>query len=536
MMSILKKITGGHRQNTSDHRQTTGTTRATSLDTCPEDVLLDIASYLSRRDLLNLRLVCPHLNSTFAPLTLRDVHITFRADHSQQLDSSPLPNLYRYAHSIHVRVEPNVHIPRRLLSPVRKTLGRLHSLRAAQLTWGFSRNVDGYIEKMAVAILRATNGKLEKLTLRLGPYLKTFPKALHGIRGLISLTIEHDPEPWPWVCGPSFYLSGCKCAPFRMGTSIAPLLIANPQIEELTVVHGCRKNRISPNDILSPAFPRFKTLVVNGLGFPSSRSGIHVVDNPALLRNLRHLQVLTPYSQSNLDPLWILLKAAHTHLESLITRQVSPTLADYLASFRGLHSLQLRDIESGEENSSTDVANTFLTGVLPRHASTLERLAVGLAYGVHFLPGWSFEADRWASCLPSLTNLRSLAIHPSLANGNGGAMIDTTTMISPYQIVIDHVQYLPRLAEVTFLQTVTWVSPSYLERLDLNPTLGLWMQMYCEAVPKLRGTTGRPYHLYSEHVASTVTRKDAVGPVPVFGWTIPTLRPAPYVCWSRDLS
>ncbi|TFK70654.1 hypothetical protein BDN72DRAFT_838606 [Pluteus cervinus] len=523
MRSLRQKLEGGRRQNM-------GVPQAISLDRYPEDVLLYMANHLLPSSLLNLRLVCRHLGAIFAHLALRDVNITFHQYYSRdnkrtnkryELYSSTLPNLYQYAHTLRIRLEND--IPLKLLPPLYRTLGRFHSLKSLRLIWESGEDVDQYIKDVVGAILSATNGKLERLVLLPPEGVKTFPEALQEIRGLTSLTIERDR--FGWNCSPPSML--CDCLPLPMGTSIAPLLIANPQIEELIVVHGCQKNQISPNDIFSPTFPKFKTLIVNGLGFPPSRSGIHIADTPALLRNLCHLQILAPYNQSNLDPLWILLKAAHTHLESLVTKQVSPILADYLASFPGLHSLQIRNVESGKANSSTDVANTFLTNVLPRHAPTLKRLVIGLARDVSFLPGWSFEADRWASsCLPSLTNLRFIAFHPPLLNesGNSARTDDATAVISSYQLVIDHIQDLPILEEVTFLQTSRFIIGSmYIEWKDRS------IKVLREAIPNLRGTTGRPYRLYSFYGASSVTRKNTVGSTPVFGWTTPILQPDPYV-------
>ncbi|TFK70689.1 hypothetical protein BDN72DRAFT_958649 [Pluteus cervinus] len=456
MMSLLKMIViRGSRQDTSVHvtlqELAINESRAISLDRCPEDVLFHMANYLPWHSLLNFRLVCRHLSSIFAPLTLRNISIGlydygFRTEKYYALYSATLPNLYQYAHTLEFRVTKQFDPPEKVLRALWKTLGRFHSLRSLRLIWeSESEAVDEKLKNVVVTILRATNGKLERLVLQPPKRsCKAFPKAFQEIRGLTSLTIEHNDV--GWAC--TSYSSGSPnydCCLFPMKTSITPLLIANPQIEDLAVIRRCMKGRISLNELFYPAFPKLKTLVVSGLWFPSSKSGIHIADTLALLRNLCHLQVLTPYTQSNLDPLCILLKAAHTHLESLATKQISPVLVDYLASFPGLQSLQLRELRSNEDNSSVEVANAFLDEVLPRHAPTLERLVIEFARNITFVPGWSFEADRWAPCISSLTNLRFLAMHPTLIDGTGDSTrtYDTTVIISSYQLIIDHTQNLP---------------------------------------------------------------------------------------------
>ncbi|TFK70657.1 hypothetical protein BDN72DRAFT_733808, partial [Pluteus cervinus] len=74
--------------------------------------------------------------------------------------------------------------------------------------------------------------------------------------------------------------------------------------------------------------------------------------------------------------LWNSMLQAHTTLETLVTKQVSLPLVKYLASFSGLHSLEIHRIQNRPECSSHEITSTFVKQVLPRHAETLENLFI----------------------------------------------------------------------------------------------------------------------------------------------------------------
>src|SRR4051812_5441911 len=99
---------------------------------------------------------------------------------------------------------------------------------------------------------------------------------------------------------------------------LAQLIAANPSIEEMDITQGHfhQVEAFEPGDILPPTLAKLQSFTLHGLSF--SLTGDDHLIHPTPVRNLRHVKILSLYSQYKLDALWTSMRAAGTSLETLI--------------------------------------------------------------------------------------------------------------------------------------------------------------------------------------------------------------------------
>ncbi|TFK62775.1 hypothetical protein BDN72DRAFT_902968 [Pluteus cervinus] len=425
-----------------------------SQDSFPSDILLLVCSHLDSQSKQQLCLVSRYFHSIFAPLVLRNVRILFCEERASTFDSidnrlktcsSKLTNLYQHAQALRVKTNSfylSRGVTESLLPALWTTIQCLTSLKSLELEWERHseenlQTMEEYQRLIIESVLYATDDRLDQLVLLPAASSQTLPEPLQWIRGLKSLRVVHDQR--GWGCSYLWYDSDedrvCHCHRAWMNETIKPLIAANPDLETLEIAQGCRSRGPEPNDVLPASLKSLRSLTISGLKIPSvQKMGTPLVELSPL-RNLRHLTVRAQYKWLKIDAFWGALNAAQPPLETLVSFQVCPSMVNYLNSFSGLRTLEIERIEDVEECHSPELLSMFLEQVLPRHAHSLERLAVHYQEDISALSGWDFDRDTWAPSLVQLRKLQYLAIYPP----------PRSQLTRSYQSLLDSVSVLPNL-------------------------------------------------------------------------------------------
>ncbi|TFK62776.1 hypothetical protein BDN72DRAFT_882450 [Pluteus cervinus] len=423
----------------------------------PSDILLQIFSHLDSQSKQRLCLVSRYFHSIFAPLVLRHIRFLFCQERAstESIDarlktcSSSLSNLYQHARTLRVKTNSfylSRHVTTSLLPALWRTMASLASLKSLELEW--ERHGEENLEMMEryqshviESVLHATKDRLDRLVLIPDAASQSLPVGLEWIRGLKSLRIVHDQL--GWGCSGFFWYDSeddraCQCHRQWMKNALKPLISANPELETLEIVQGCRNGGPEPNDVLPASLKGLRNLTISGLELPSNQKRRASLVELSPLRNLRHLTVRAPYKWLKIDAFWGALKAAQPPLETLASFQVCLSMVNYLNSFSGLRSLEIQRIDAVDECHSPEILSLFLDHALPSHAYSLERLEIHYQSDVSTLSGWDFDPNTWAPALAQLSKLKHLAIYPPPHSAHHEP-ITTSQLFRSYQALLDNV-------------------------------------------------------------------------------------------------
>ncbi|KAJ6557568.1 hypothetical protein B0H19DRAFT_1148106 [Mycena capillaripes] len=93
------------------------------------------------------------------------------------------------------------------------------------------------------------------------------------------------------------------------------------------------------------------------------------------------------------------------HLRDISTGNVTPDLLAYLASYSGVETLSFWNVSTTSQIQDDDLADTFFTTVLPRHAESILELSCPANYECR----WSFGTHN-VDALSALYNVRNLRV------------------------------------------------------------------------------------------------------------------------------
>ncbi|KAF9533845.1 hypothetical protein CPB83DRAFT_411938 [Crepidotus variabilis] len=160
---------------------------------------------------------------------------------------------------------------------------------------------------------------------------------------------------------------------------------------------------------------------------------------------------------SDLDDLWRAMQAANIQLRSISVDDVSPSLLEYLASFRGLcHlalSLLMRDGMASGDGEEKMVS--FLFKVVVRHSGTLSHLAVAGRSRCWCITEHNISALARCRSLKSLTT--------SLKQN-----IDFD-FLTPLEFIFEYIQTLPSLRQLVLQLTRIFPDPPNYWRMGIAP-------------------------------------------------------------------
>lgn len=115
-------------------------------------------------------------------------------------------------------------------------------------------------------------------------------------------------------------------------------------------------------------------------------------------------------SASTATGVYAILDRQNIHLKHVVIGcMMNDVILDYLGSYSGLETLDLRSPSSSSPNAaevSDTLSHKFYTSVLPKHINSLRVLKIRPAYE----GGWCYNTDKVYSVLAQCTKLRSLSI------------------------------------------------------------------------------------------------------------------------------
>ncbi|TFK73786.1 hypothetical protein BDN72DRAFT_834412 [Pluteus cervinus] len=117
-------------------------------------------------------------------------------------------------------------------------------------------------------------------------------------------------------------------------------------------------------------------------------------------------QALSPQSLTELDAFWGALSREGIHLRTVTTDCITTSFLQYLSSYSGLQSLELRDRPGFFLPTAGGIfVDTFIEQALPRHAKSLHHLMID----TDDQDLWNFSSS-WAAVLPRCEALHSLSL------------------------------------------------------------------------------------------------------------------------------
>lgn len=505
------------------------------LGECPPDIFLAITSHLDRASLLQLRCTSKALSAAVTPTALRNVRFVFDqivtgnsylalVNFRRSARSDPLSNLYQHIQHLSIRTQGayvRYYLNHNHVHYIWETIARMYSLKSVTISWedGYkddtktSQGIKKWQDEICASVVKATEGKLEGLSISLSKSANRIPAALLQLHGLKRLKVVRGEQGWACRIIHRYAppnddhprMSGPCCDMLPTDNGIRDIIRTNPSLEVLEILQGCRTHGFSAEDVLPETLTTLHTITFEGLSFLANPASY--LANPAPLENIRHATFTSTYRTYNLDTLWKSMKAARTHLETLRTSQISYHLVDYLASYTGLREFVVRDIQDLPACVGPDVLTPFLDKLLPTHGETLETLDINFGVDVAYIEGLSFSATGWSRAMASMNALRTLCVHPPKPDPydeEDPKGSELRSIERGYQEIIDTIGHHPSLQHLQIHWPEHWFGcgtgrMSYYTgvRRDLG-----------EVVPKLTTRTGVPRELKLFSGLFTVVEED----------------------------
>ncbi|KAF8638212.1 hypothetical protein AX16_010558 [Volvariella volvacea WC 439] len=262
-------------------------------------------------------------------------------------------------------------------------LGRYAFLKRLEVNWvdygakpGLERPIFTTLaDKLLRTVHMATNGRLDQLFWKIPWALhlaQPIPKTFESSLDLQELQVHaHYNGGHPEGYGPD-----------QLKLSLlGDVVLHNPNIRSI-ILQGASPYTFCTWEELFP--PQLDKLAIEKIRIEGylSRTPSFPSSSISAFTKLPHLKELAMYtgrlhhtSETNLDPLWMLLKNSDARLTRLeLQYGLSDVLADYLASYSGLSHL-----ECNVYRPPTSLSDTFLSRILPHHATSLTMLRLSLS-------------------------------------------------------------------------------------------------------------------------------------------------------------
>jgi hypothetical protein len=141
---------------------------------------------------------------------------------------------------------------------------------------------------------------------------------------------------------------------------------------------------------------------------PSYEEPLFVQKIPSIVTQNRSLTSLHLSGCSGDARVWTMLHGnphLQIHLRDISTDNVTPDLLAYLASYSGVEKLRFWGLSTQGQIQADNLADTFFTTVLPRHAKSLLELSCPASYECR----WRFGTHN-VDALSALHNVRNLNV------------------------------------------------------------------------------------------------------------------------------
>ncbi|KAF8649047.1 hypothetical protein AX16_006048 [Volvariella volvacea WC 439] len=467
-----------------------------AFDRTPPEIIGSIGEYLDKSSLTRLRRETRRINASISPLALRSIRVPLEDPVCfvrlfLRNCSGPLPHLYQNARNLTVRTCAGWDTCKLMgdtrLEDLYTAIERCTAIRSLTLYWysrGEKEEVMEFIqeiqERIAAAVLKGTDGKLEKLELEpIASPQYALPRAILQFKRLhlFNLVLEGHRwckglDSWGWgEIDEHADLTEHDCIQKHHKKALQVVIRNNPQLEELHIVQSCA---IEFHDagILSPHANdengqslALHTLTISGIKFSS-------------VLELSFRQTATPSSPSTL-----FVHSSRQFVDIPTSGRSDVEDTDDLSS-----ELVIENLEKEPESAAL-----FFGVALPRHASSLTNLSISFQYGVEYLDGWSFTPSLWMPALRSLSVLRTLHLFPGTGDSlltpeSDGLSRYEVQIFRSYQEVLDNIC---KLKDLKILE-IFWPNQKFI----MEETYGDWITSSCETVgtvaQHLKAKSGAP--------------------------------------------